>query len=177
MPFNFHQPSVRVTGRPSRRERRQPQGLGLRLRRQILPAGLPGLVNRRRLCPPACHWWNGPGSTVFPGTRGRNATGHGVGSAVSDLTGPTGTMTHQGPIIQPDTTVDVETVGSGPGPGRREGPAPGGRLTRRMLRGQAVSHWGRRRSGLQGLPLILITIITRHWLIVGKCLLHHRGHW
>ena len=49
MPFNFRLPSIRVTGRPRRRERKQPQGLGLRLRRQILPAGLPGPVSRRSL--------------------------------------------------------------------------------------------------------------------------------
>ena len=174
MPFNFHPPGVRVTGRPRRREQRQPQDLVLRLWRQILLAGLPGPVIRRRPCPPACPWWDSPGLTVFPGPRGQNAIGHRVGSAVDVLMGPTDATTHQGPIIHPDTTVDVERVGSGPGPHRQEGPAPAGRLTRRMLRGRAVSHRGRRMSGLQGLLLILIPIITRHRLIVGPCLLHHR---
>ena len=171
MPFNFRLPSVRVTGRPRRRERRQPQGLGLRLRRHILPAGLPGPVNRRSPCPLACPWWDSQGVMVFPGPRGHNATG----SAVDDLTGPTDAMTHQGPVIHPDTTVDVERVGSEPGPRRREGPAPGGRLIRWVPLGRAVSQRGRRMSGLQGLPLVPITIITSHRVIVGPCLLHHRG--
>ena len=179
MPFNFRPPSIKMTRRPRSlrwRERRQPQDLGLRLRRQILPAGLPGLVNRRRPGPPACPWWDGPGPMVFKGPRGRNATGHGVGSAVDDLTGPTDAMTHQGPIIHPDLTVDIERVGSGPGPRHWEGPAPGGRLTIQMLRGRAVSQRGRRMSGLQGLPLILITIITRHRLIIAPCLHHLLPH-
>ena len=71
MPFNFPQPSVRVTGGPNPRERRQPQGLGLRLRRRRnLLAGLPGPVIRRRPCPPAYQWWNGPNPAEVPGLKG-----------------------------------------------------------------------------------------------------------
>ena len=56
---------------------------------------------------------------MFPGPKGRNTTGHGVGSAVNDLMGPTDAMTLEGPIILLDMTVDVERVESGPGPRRR----------------------------------------------------------
>ena len=97
-------------------------------------AGLPGPVIRRRPYLHACQWWNGPSPMEVPGPRGRSAIGHGVESVVGDLMDPTDTMTLQGPIIHPDTTVDVERVGSGPGPGHWVGPAPGGRLSLWMLR-------------------------------------------
>ena len=66
-------------------------------------------------------WWDGPGPTVVPGPRGRNATGHVVGSTIDDCTGPTDARTPQGLITLLDTTVDVER-GSGPGPRHRVGP-------------------------------------------------------
>ena len=165
--FNFL-PSVKATGRPSQREPRQPQVLGRRLRRwSNLPSGLPGPVNPRSPWLPACLWWDGPAPT------GQNATDHEVGIASEDRTGPTDARTPQD-IILLDTTVDVER-GSGPGPCHRMGPAPGGRLIRLVFRGRAVSLRERRMSGLQGLPLIPITIITRHRVIAGPCLHHHRG--
>ena len=60
--------------------------------------------------------------------------------------------------------------------GERARPTSGGSSSRRQadstdaLGSSCVSA----RSGLQGLPLILITIITTHQLIVGPCFLHHR---
>ena len=165
---------LKSNGSSKTKRAKQPQVLGQRLRRwSNLPAGLPGPMSPRSLCLPACLWWDGPGPTVFPGPRGRNATGHVVGSPIDDHTGPTDAMTLQGPIILLDTTVDIER-GSGPGPRHRVGPAPGGRLILRVVRGRAVSLRGRRMSGLQGLPLIPITIITSLRVIVGPCLHHHQ---
>ena len=163
--FNFL-PSVRATGHPWRREPRQPQVLGQRLRRwSNLPGGLPGPLSPRSPWLPACLWWDGPGPTVVPGPRGR--------SPQITKWGPTDARTPQGPIILLDTTMDVKR-GSGPGPRHRVGPAPGGRLIRRVFRGRAVSLRGRRMSGLQGLPLIPITIIASQRVILGPCLHHHR---
>ena len=108
-----------------------------------------------------------------PAPTGQNGTDHEVGIAREDRTGPTDARTPPN-IILLDTTVDVERV-SGPGPHLRVGPAPGDRRIRRVDQGPAVSLRGRRMSGLQGLPLIPITIITSHRVIVGPCLHHHRG--
>ena len=154
--------ALQLTAKP------QPQVLGRRLRRwSNLPSGLPGPVNPRSPWLPASLWWDGPAPT------GQNTTDHKVGIAREDRTGPTNARTPPN-IILLDTTVDVERV-SGPGPRLRAGPAPGNRQIRRVVQGPAVFLRGRRMSGLQGLPLIPITIITSHGVIVGPCLHHHRG--
>ena len=167
-PLNFL-PSVRATGRPSPREPRQPQVLGRRLRRwSNLPSGLPGPVNPWSPWLLAYLWWDGPAPT------GQNATDHEVGIAREDRMGLTDARTPPD-IILLDRTMDVKRV-SGPDPRLRAGPAPGDRRIRRVVQGPAVFR-GRWMSGLQPLPLIPITIITSHRVIVGPCLHHHRGRW
>ena len=150
--FKSHPSNVGMTGRPRlRRERNQPPRL--RLRRQILPTGLPVPVTRRKPFHPASLWWEDPGPTAaqcLPGPTDLNAIDHAVVMRSDEVTGRTDITTHQGP----GTRQDVEGVGSGPGPRLREGPAlEPGTLTQRMLRGLAVLRGGQRRSGLLVLPL------------------------
>ena len=145
-PAGWQNGTVGMTGRPRRtRERIQPPRL--RLWRQSLPISLPGPVKRRPFHPASLRWED-LGLTAaqcLPGPTDLNTIDHAVVIGADEVTSRRDVTTHQGPV----TRLDVDGVGSGPGPHLREGPAlEPGTLTRRMLRGLVVLRGGRRRSGL-----------------------------
>ena len=106
------------------RERKQLPRLCLRLRREILPSGLPGPVTEVAQFHPASLWWEDLGQTVaqcLPGPMDLNAIDHAVVNGVAEIevTGLRFPTNRQGSI----TGLGIERVESGPGPRlRREDP-------------------------------------------------------
>ena len=152
--FKFHPSNAGMTGRLRRkRERNQPPRL--RLWRQSLPTGLPGPMTRRRPFHPASLWLEDPGpmaAQCLPGPTDLNAIDQAVVIGADEVTGRRDVTTHQGPV----TCLDVEGVGSGPGPCLRAGPAlEPGMLTQQML-------WPCFGRATEGQPFSSATRYQRH---------------